>query len=116
LASAPEHNEHQTTPEMMTHPHNNLFLGLGLGLAIPLLAYALLVGVFGQMESYGWLSGEGFSPTFRQRTLALVALCLNVLPFNYFMKRRYARAMRGIAVVTVLLAFVWVIYFGKEIL
>ena len=94
---------------------NALWIGLVLGLVIPFVGYALLLTLFEQLDAAGFLSGEGFSQNFRQRTIAIVALCLNVFPFNYFYKKRQLNTMRGIAVVTVLYGIAWVVYFGKEL-
>jgi hypothetical protein len=95
---------------------NAIWLGLLLGLAIPFVGYALLLTLFEQLDAAGLLSSKGFSANFRQRTLTIVALCLNVIPFNYFYKRRHLHSMRGIAIVTVLYAVAWVIYYGNELL
>lgn len=95
---------------------NAIWLGLLLGLAIPFVGYALLLTLFEQLDAAGLLNNKGFSANFRQRTLTIVALCLNVIPFNYFYKRRHLHSMRGIAIVTVLYAVAWVIYYGNELL
>ncbi len=95
---------------------NELWVGFILGLIIPVAAFSLLSMLFEQIALFGWVNNEGFSPTFRQRTLTLVALCFNLIPFNHFQKRRLLLSMRGIAVITVIYAVAWVVYFGKEIL
>jgi len=95
---------------------NNIYIGLGIGIVIPLAAFFLLFFLFGQLESAGMASGEGFSPSFRQRTLAIVAICLNIIPFNIYQKRRFTQSMRGLAIATVIYAVVWLVYFGREIL
>lgn len=95
---------------------DNLFIGLGLGILIPLIAFLLLYFLFGQLETAGMASGKGFSPSFRQRTLAIVAICINIIPFNFFQKRRFTQSMRGLSIATVIYAMVWVVYFGKQIL
>lgn len=95
---------------------NNLFIGLGLGIFIPLATFLLLYFLFGQLETAGIASGRGFSPSFRQRTLAIVAICLNIIPFNIFQKRRFTQSMRGLSIATVVYAMIWVAYFGKQIL
>ncbi len=87
-----------------------------LGLILPVVVYALLLTLFEQMEVMGWLSSEGFSEHFRERTLSIVALCINLLPFNRFQKRREQNAMRGIAIVTVLFGLAWLGYFASELL
>lgn len=95
---------------------NNLWLGLVIGLLLPFVGYALLLTLFEQLEAWGLLSSTGFSPTFRQRTLTIVALCLNIFPFNAFARRRGTNTMRGIAIATVLYAVGWVVYFAQQLL
>mgnify|MGYP006310433885 CR=1 FL=1 len=95
---------------------NAIWVGLVLGLVIPFVGYALLLTLFEQLDAADLLSSKGFSPNFRQRPLSIVALCLNILPFNLFYKRRHLHSMRGIAIVTVGYAVAWVVYFGNELL
>lgn len=95
---------------------NNVFIGLAIGIILPLIAFTSLYFLFGQLESAGMASGRGFSSSFRQRTLAIVAICLNVIPFNIFQKRRFTQSMRGLSVATVMYAIIWVVYYGKEIM
>ncbi len=100
----------------MIWERNAIWVGLLIGLLLPFVGYALLLTIFEQLSTAGFLSSEGFSPNFRQRTLSIVALCLNIFPFNYFFKRRHTRSMRGIAIVTVLYAIAWVVYFSEDLL
>ena len=95
---------------------NAIWVGLLLGLLLPFVGYALLLTIFEQLEAAGFLSSKGFSPNFRERTLSIVALCLNIFPFNYFYKRRHTQSMRGTAIVTVLYAVAWVAYFSEDLL
>jgi len=100
----------------MFESRDKLWIGLIMGLLIPFVGYALLLTLFEQLDAAGFLSSEGFSPNFRQRTLTIVALCLNIFPFNYAYRQRAIHVMRGISIVTVLYAAAWVIYFGNELL
>jgi hypothetical protein len=99
----------------MIWDRNAFWMGLIAGLVLPFVGYAILLTIFEQLEAAGFMSSEGFAPNFRQRTVTLVALCLNIFPFNYYYKRRFTNSMRGIAVVTVLYAVAWVITFGKDL-
>ncbi|MBK8704233.1 MAG: hypothetical protein IPN33_11840 [Saprospiraceae bacterium] len=94
---------------------NAIWVGLILGLVIPFVGYALLLTIYDQMEVWGWLNAEGFSPNFRQRTLSVIAICLNVFPFNLYYKRRWLDSMRGIVFPTTAYVIAWVIYFGPTI-
>jgi len=95
---------------------NSILLGLGIGFLLPLLGFLLLYFGYSFLEEAGLVSQRGFSPYFRERTSAVVAICLNLLPLNAFMKRRATQSMRGIVLATIVLVVLWVIYFGQYIL
>lgn len=86
--------------------------GLLPGILLPLTIYAVLYAVFGLLEQKGAASGSGLSDNFRERTLAIVALAINIFLINTFKKRRWEDAMRGVVVATGLLALIWLVRFG----
>lgn len=92
---------------------NKLWIGLLIGLLLPFVSYALLLTVYDQLDAMGWTSSIGFSANFRVRTLGVIAICLNLIPLNIFQRRRFGETMRGIALMTVLYAIGWVLYFGN---
>ncbi len=92
---------------------NKLWIGLLIGLLLPFVGYALLLTVYDQLDAMGWTSSIGFSANFRVRTLGVIAICLNLIPLNIFQRRRFGETVRGIAVMTVLYAIGWVLYFGN---
>lgn len=93
---------------------NALWVGLLLGLCVPLVGYALLLTIFEQLELTGILSRQGLSPKFRERTLSIVAICLNVLLLNYYMRRRFFNhTIQGIVIATVICVGIWVYSFWK---
>lgn len=91
---------------------NELWVGLLFGLLLPAFGFLLLYNLFGLLEARGAASGEGFSTNFRERTLAIVALALNLIPLNYYRRRRWDLSMRGVVIATAVLAFLWIIRFG----
>ncbi len=95
---------------------NALLVGLAIGLLLPATGFVLIYFGYAQLESSDLVSERGFSPYFRERTSAVIAICLNLLPLNAFMRRRATQSMRGIVLATVLLVAAWVIYFGQYIL
>jgi hypothetical protein len=94
---------------------NKLYIGLILGTAIPFVGFALLLEVFDQLDKLGLLSGEGFAANFRQRTTALIAICLNLIPFQLYNRLKYTQSMRGVALPTVFYGILWFVWFGKEL-
>ncbi|NJC28125.1 hypothetical protein [Neolewinella antarctica] len=53
---------------------------------------------------------------FRQRSLALIGICLNVLPLNYFQARYWNKSLRGLVIGTFLLAMAWFFNYGQDLL
>ena len=84
---------------------NEIWVGLLFGLLLPLCSFVILFEIFNLLESKGAASGTGFSDNFRERTLAIVAIALNILPMNLYKKRRWDLSMRGVVIATALLAF-----------
>jgi hypothetical protein len=93
---------------------NELWVGLFIGILLPLAGFTILYQLFGLLEARGAASGAGFSPNFRERTLAIVAIAFNILPMNVYQKRRWDKAMRGIVMATAALALFWLFRFGLK--
>lgn len=95
---------------------NEIWVGLVVGLLLPAMGFVILYEIFNLLEHRGVASSSGFSPYFRERTVGIVAIVLNVIPLNLYQKRRWDLAMRGIVIATALLAIAWVIVFGLKLL
>jgi hypothetical protein len=94
---------------------NHLLSGLIPGIILPITLYAMLYSLFGLLETQGAASGEGLSNNFRERTLAIVAIAINVYLIHLFKKRRQETSMRGVVVATGVLAIIWLIRFGPTL-
>lgn len=95
---------------------DKIIIGLILGFLLPVVGYAILLEIYDQLGSNGLISDEGLSRTFRDRTIALLAICFNLIPFSYFNKNRMHNGMRGLVFPTVVFVIIWVFYFRKSIL
>lgn len=95
----------------MVPRNDNILIGLAVSLIIPFIAYFLLLQVQGFIAS-----SAGRPIMFEQRTLALIAICLNVMPLNYFRKVYRNRSLRGLATGTMILALCWFFWFGRSLL
>jgi hypothetical protein len=91
---------------------NELWVGLLVGILLPIAIFAILYSIFGLLETKGAASGNGLSTNFRERTLAIVALAINLWPMRIYKHKRWEAAMRGVVVATGLLAIVWLVRFG----
>ena len=90
---------------------DHILIGIGIGIVIPIMGYGILLTLYDTLDQYGLLDGTGFSDNFRIRTLALVAICLNIIVIQFFMKRYANRSMRGVLLSTFVLAAIWIFYF-----
>lgn len=95
---------------------NEVWAGLIFGILFPVIGYLILYNLFGFLEMKGAASGEGFSANFRERTLGIVAIAINLIPLNIFRRRRWDLAMRGVVISTGVLAILWLVRFGAYLL
>ena len=95
----------------MLSKYDNILVGMLTAIVISVVAYALLLTA----EEYARESINA-ALNFKPRTLALLAICINVLPMNYFRRRYHNKSLRGLVIGTVLLAGVWFVYFGRDLL
>ena len=95
----------------MVPKNDNILIGLAVSLILPAISYFLLL----QLQSM-IVEASGRPISFEPRTLALVAICLNVLPLNIFRRVYLNRSLRGLATGTMILAMGWFFYFGRDLL
>jgi hypothetical protein len=95
----------------MTPNNDHLWQGILVGLIVPVVGYFLV------LQSNDWISSAlSRTFTFKESTTFLIALCTNVVPMGYFRRRIRFNALRGLMVITMLLAVVWFLKFGVEII
>ncbi len=94
---------------------DNIKTGIITGLLVPILAYGLLTLIFSLLTQAGVMDPSGFSESWRMRTLSLLAICSNILPFNMHKNKRHNESMRGMIFPTLLFVAAWVFYF-KDVL
>ena len=93
---------------------NSVFTGLIVGAIVPVLGYMLVEFIFGLLTQAGlmeYVSGGGVSR--RMRTLALLGICTNLIPFNICRNKKWDDTMRGIVFPTLLYVGFWVWQFGR---
>jgi len=90
--------------------------GFALGLAVPVVTYGVLLGIYTLMDKAGVFSDVGFADDFRTRTLGLMAICANLFVIQ-FRRRAYEHEMvRGMLLATMLLVILWFWKYGFNIL
>jgi hypothetical protein len=86
--------------------------GISLGILFPLAGIGLIFLL-------GWiwtaLAPTGSPPPLRERTLVLLAICLNLIPLRAFNRRRAMQSLRGVVTITTVLGFLWLILYFREL-
>lgn len=90
---------------------NNVLIGLLLGIVVPVFGYFFIDSIFNLLDQLGIMDPDGFSFTWRERTTSLLAICMNLIPFQLYKTKRYDQSMRGLIFPTLLMVFYWVYYF-----
>ena len=84
---------------------NDLFLGIGIGLFVPMLIFFFLFGI----TNFTHLP-------FKTRTLSLIAICSNILFLRFYAKLRALQSTNGVMYATFFLAVIWIVWFYQEIM
>lgn len=82
---------------------NNLNIGIGLGLIVPMLFFGIFQGIV------------ALGVPLKLRTYALVGVCLNILIMRAFRKNYARESVRGVVLSTFALCFLWFLWYYKEI-
>ena len=100
---------------MLKHP-DHLLAGIIVGAVVPFVGYAIFLMIYDQMELMGWISDEGMSPNFRERTIGLLSIALNMIFFQIYNRKYYINTMRGMIFPTVVYVGIWLyLYLGDVI-
>ena len=92
---------------------NAVLPGVILGLVIPFVGVAVLM-MFDE-----WIVDLVNSSVYtgqKRRTLFLLGICLNLIPFQIFRNRKMDKGLRGVGLMTMVYAAVWFAYFASEFL
>ncbi len=99
----------------MFYQRNHVLVGLGIGLAIPIVAYALILTLFEGIDNMAGFTNVELAKAIKPRTIALMAICVNILVMQYYRRLRAEESMRGIFVAVGICAIAWVAKYGAEI-
>ncbi len=95
---------------------DNVLNGILVGIACPILGFALVAYIFDMLTYAGLMDATTSSSDLgRRKTVWLLGICCNLIPINVFKIKRYDNAMRGMIFPT--LAYVaWWLYTYSSIL
>lgn len=95
----------------MRPKNDSILLGIGAGFAISAAGYFIAMG------ANEWISNAMDKPfAFKESTVALLAICLNMIAVSYFRRRYMFKSQRGILFLMMALAVAWFIIYGQVLL
>lgn len=94
---------------------DSLPIGILLGAVTPILGYLIIDFIVKILVKNGLIAAlSGSVHDSRMRTILLIAIVCNLLPFNIAKNRRWDRTMRGIVFPTLVYVGYWMyMYAGK---
>ena len=98
----------------LKHP-DQLWIGLIIGAVIPFIGLGILLTIYEWLENAGLATPIGLSNQFRLRTLSILAMAMNLIPFTIYNRQYYIQTMRGIIFPTLIYVAAWVWYFNGEL-
>jgi amino acid permease len=100
----------------MNIDRNQIWVGVVAGILVPFVAYAFLLMLSEKLDTwFPELTTDGES-VIAPRTVYLLAICTNLIPFHLMDRQRLTKAMRGTIIATFILGVIWLVYFGKNML
>lgn len=95
---------------------NSIVTGLVLGCIVPVLGFLVVQFIFDTLTQYGLMEAvTASSESRRMRTLALLGICCNLIPFNICKNRKWDQTMRGIVFPTLIYVGAWIFRFYSEL-
>lgn len=92
---------------------DSLLTGFVLGAIIPVIGYMAVEGIFDLLTHFHLMDHtSGGAIGRRGRTIALFAICCNLIPFNYARRNYLDFTMRGIVFPTLFYVGLWLYKFS----
>lgn len=92
------------------------WFGMIAGLFTPIVGSALVMILFEFLGKSGKIPTMGGTLSDNQiRTVYVIGIMLNLIPFQYLKKIKYEKAMSGVVIMTIICIAVWIVYFSKSI-
>jgi hypothetical protein len=96
---------------------DSVWKGLVIGLLLPVAVYGVLRLLYEFLDAMGVFSDVGFAEDFRTRTIALIAICSNLILMQVYRKsHQHHETIRGMLVASMILVAIWFFVFGLKIL
>lgn len=97
---------------MRPKSNDTFLIGLMIGATMPVIGYWGIEIIFDTLTSAGIMDEVTLSTSGRrEKTLALLAICCNLLPAQLANNKRYINVLRGVVFATLIYTAFWFVYF-----
>ena len=95
---------------------NSVLTGFVLGCIVPVLGFLAVEFIFNALTDAGVISQvNAYTAGRRMRTISLLAICSNLIPFNIAKNRKWDQTLRGIVFPTLIYVGAWLYKFAGEL-
>ena len=103
-----------------TNPPNffqrdSLLLGIIAGLIAPFVGLAVLILLNEQLATANIRTAQGTFDGLTDKLIRLMAICLNLIPFTIFQRRRFDRSMQGVFIPTMFYIIIWIYIYRSSL-
>ena len=95
---------------------DKFWFGLIVGLCFPIVSYGILLTVIDFADQQILPPDVMISQDFRERTLSVIAICFNLIPFHFYQRKYADNTMRGMVIPTVMFVGLWFWIYGLPLL
>lgn len=97
---------------MRLRQNDSILIGFMIGATVPILGYFCIETIFDVLTSSGIMDEvTGSTIVKRSKTLALLAICTNIVPSQLANNFRYEKIMQGVILATLVYAGFWILHF-----
>lgn len=93
---------------------DSFVLGFGVALVFPVMVYGVLLTLVDALEAL--LVASDVYLNLRARTVMLVAICCNLIPFHLYQRWGRDNTMRGMVIPTLAFVVYWFWMYGRHLL
>ncbi len=96
--------------------YKSIWSGLIAGVFATVVGSALIKMLFEFLAQSGMLQwNNGMFSIQQERTIFVLGIMFNFIPFQYFRIKKAEKAMNGVVIITILATAIWIIYYYKSL-
>lgn len=95
---------------------NSVLIGFVIGAIVPVAGYVVIEFIFDMVTQLGWMDSISMSTGAKRiRTMALLAICCNLIPVQIGKAKRWDNNIKGVVFATLIYVGAWIYMFHGQI-